>query len=57
MPKKVAEFHEEFNAISNDLIKTINQTKDPETKTVANVPNVLFKWSFECKLLMITLLF
>ena len=53
MPKNVAEYHEEFNAISHDLLGNVHQTRDPESKIVVNVPNLLFKWSFECKFLCI----
>ena len=49
VPRKVAEFHEDFNAITLDLLKKIHQQRNPETKVVSDVADLLFQWSFECK--------
>ena len=48
-PLKVAEYHENFNQVSTDLLKAIRQVRDPENYILQNVPGLLFKWSFECK--------
>ena len=50
VPRKVAEFHEDFNTITLDLLKKIQQQRDPETNVVSDTAALLFKWSFECKL-------
>jgi len=50
VPRKVAEFHEDFNSITLDLLKRIRQQRNPETNIVSDVAELLFKWSFECKL-------
>ena len=50
VPRKAAEFHEDFNAITHDLLKKIQQQRNPETKVVSDVADLLFQWSFECKL-------
>ena len=49
VPRKAAEFHEDFNAITCDLLKKIQQQRNPETKVVSDVADLLFQWSFECK--------
>ena len=49
VPRKVAEFHEDFNAITLDLLKKIQQQRNPEAKVVSDVADLLFQWSFECK--------
>lgn len=49
VPRKAAEFHEDFNAITLDLLKKLQQQKNPETKVVSDVADLLFQWSFECK--------
>ena len=48
-PPKVAEYHENFNQVSADLLKAIRQVRDPESYILQDVPSLLFKWSFECK--------
>ena len=50
VPRKVAEFHEDFNSITLDLLKRIRQQRNPGTNIVSDVAELLFKWSFECKL-------
>ena len=49
VPRKVAEYHEELNAITEDLIRNICHLRDPNSNVMVDVPNLLFKWSFECK--------
>ena len=49
VPRKVAEYHEELNAITEDLIRNICHLRDPNSNVMADVPSLLFKWSFECK--------
>ena len=49
VPQNVAKFHEEFNAIVVDLLKKIQQQRDPKTQVISDVPNLLCKWSFECE--------
>jgi hypothetical protein len=49
IPRKVGEYHAVFNEITEDLIKGVRQLKDPQTNTLLNVPELLRKWSFECK--------
>ena len=50
VPRKVGEYHEAFNEIANDMIKSIKLLRDPQSNIFYDVPNLLFKWSFECKL-------
>ena len=49
VPRKVGEYHEGFNAISQDLLKNILQLRDSETKILSDVCSLSFKWSFECE--------
>ena len=48
VPRKIAEYHGDFNAISKDLKKVIRQMRDPDTNMLNNIPTVFYKWSFEC---------
>ena len=48
-PKKVAEYHEGVNEVTQDLLKLIRHQRDPQSNIVADVARPLFKWSFECK--------
>ena len=51
IPRKVAEFHEEFNHVSHDLLKAITQLRDKDTRIVNDIVGSLTsKWAFECKL-------
>ncbi len=49
VPRKVAEYHEDFNNITQDLIKNIEMKKDPQSALLSDVPSLLFNWSFECE--------
>jgi len=49
VPQKVGEYHEGFNAITQDLLKNILQLRDSETKIISDVCSLSFKWSFECE--------
>ncbi len=49
VPRKVAEYHEDFNTITEDLIKNIEMKKDPQSALFRDLPSLLFNWSFECK--------
>ena len=49
VPRKVAEFHEDFNAISLDLVKKIQRKRNPETNVVSNTADLFMNWSFESK--------
>ena len=49
VPRKVAEFHEDFNTITLDLLKNIQQRRNLETNVVSDTADLLFKWSFECE--------
>ena len=51
IPRKVAEFHEEVNHVSHDLLKAIAQLRDKDTRIVNDiVGSFTYKWAFECKL-------
>ena len=50
VPRKVAEFHEVFNDIARDLMKSIRKKRDPNSNILNDVPDLFFNWSFECKL-------
>ena len=50
VPPKVAEFHKDFNSIAEDLMRNVRELRDSENKVVSDVPSLLFRWSFECKL-------
>lgn len=47
VPRKVGEYHEDFNRITQDLMKLIEQKKDPQTQVVSDVNKLHFRWSFE----------
>ena len=49
VPRKVGEYHEDFNRITQDLMKLIEQKKDPQTQVVSDVNKLHFRWSFECE--------
>ena len=49
VPRKVAEYHQGLNAITEDLIRNICHLRDPNSNVMADVSSLLFKWSFECK--------
>ena len=49
VPRKVAEYHEDFNNITLDLLKNIELKKHPDTAMLTDMPKLFFKWSFECK--------
>ena len=49
VPRKVAEYHEDFNNITLDLIKNIEMKKDSHSALLSDVPSLLFNWSFECE--------
>ncbi len=46
IPRKVAEYHEDFNNITLDLIKNIDMKKDSHSALLSDVPSLLFNWSF-----------
>ena len=48
-PKKVAEYHEGFNEVTQDLLKLIRHQRDPQSNIVADMVSPFFKWSLECK--------
>ena len=52
IPRKVGEFHEDFNAITHDLVRAVRKMRDKETNVLHDVPPLLFNWSFECKVLI-----
>jgi len=49
VPRKVAEFDKDFNAISLDLVKKIQRQRNPETNIISDTADFFMKWSFECK--------
>jgi len=49
VPRKVAEFDKDFNAISLDLVKKIQRQRNPETNVISDTADFFMKWSFECK--------
>ena len=49
VPRKVAEYHDGFNQVTEDLLKKIEEMKDPETGVLKDVFNLFRLWSFECK--------
>ena len=50
VPRKVGEYHEGLNLITLDLLKSIKKGRDVDTSTYSDVPSLLFKWAFECRL-------
>ena len=54
VPRKVAEYHEDFNNITLDLLKNIELKKHPDTSMLTDVPRCLFNWSFEGKYFRVT---
>ena len=49
VPRKIGEYHERFNEVSEDLVKAIKMLRHDETALLSDVSTLLFKWSFECK--------
>lgn len=49
IPRKVAEFYKDFNAITHDLILAMRRFRVKDTDVLHDVPALLFNWSFECK--------
>ena len=50
VPRKVAEYHEAFNEVALDLIKTIEREKSQDNDLLLDTPSTLFRWSLECKM-------
>lgn len=47
IPRKVAEFYKDFNAITHDLILAMRRFRVKDTDVLHDVPALLFNWSFE----------
>ncbi len=50
VPRKVAEFHTEFNGTARDLVANFRRLRDPETKILNDTLSLLTRWSFEGRL-------
>ncbi len=46
VPRKVAEYHEPFNEVSIDLIKSIRRSRN-ENDMLIDIAALLQKWAFE----------
>ena len=55
VPRKIGEYHEDFNSITRDLLVLLRQIRNSQTCVVQDVRACLSMWSFECKLLAIIL--
>lgn len=49
VPRKVAEYHDGFNQVTEDLLRNIEEMEDPKTGVLKDVPELFYRWSFECK--------
>jgi len=47
VPRKVAEFHEDFNAVTVDFVRNIRTLRDPTTSVLPDVVPQLYRWTFE----------
>jgi len=47
VPRKVAEFHEDFNAVTVDFVRNIRTLRDPTTFLLPDVVPQLYRWTFE----------
>ena len=48
VPRKVSEYYESFNEVALDLMELIRLERG-ERDMFLNVPDVMNRWSFECK--------
>ena len=51
VPRKIGEYHEDFNSITRDLVVLLRKLRDSQTCVIEDVLAQLSMWSFECKLL------
>ena len=48
VPRKVAEYYEPFNEVTDDLIKSIRRSRT-DTGMLVDASSYLHKWAFECE--------
>ena len=48
VPRKLGEYHEAFNEVALDLVSVLKKEKGEED-VFLDVPDVMNRWSFECK--------
>ena len=51
VPRKLGEYHEAFNEVALDLVNLLRLERGKESMFL-DVPGVLNRWSFECKLMI-----
>ena len=49
VPRKVAEYHDGFNQVTEDLLKKIEEMREPETGVLKDVSSPIHLWAFECR--------
>ena len=48
VPRKLGEYHEAFNEVALDLVSVLKKERGEED-VFLDVPDVMNRWSFECK--------